>query len=213
VTLRIFAAAVTIAALVACGARQRGLGEAVEDPRLLVASEEIRPDFSLHQRVHATFRDRELVFQAIIQTAGGKLTIVALTPQGTRAFVLEQTGKRVTFERHVSRDLPFSPWHILTDVHRTYFRGAAGPRPDGEHTVDHGIEVMRETWQGGVLRTRSFTPHGKDDPVVTIRYGGSGVSLPQRPVTYRHHELGYTLRVTPVRFKLLTPPPDTAVRH
>jgi hypothetical protein len=197
--------ALLLAAVAGCGANQPRAPEPdVEDPALLVSSEDIAPSFTVQQKVHATFREREIVFQAVIQAAGGRLTVVALTPQGQRAFVIEQTGRSVRFRRHVSRELPFSPWHILVDIHRAYFRGTAAQRPDGRHRVAHGREVMFETWRGGRVVRRTFQRAGSRTPgAITIDYAGAGTTLLERTVTYRDRVRGYTLVVTPVRYSPL----------
>jgi hypothetical protein len=176
----------------------------VEDPALLVSSDELGRDFMVQQKVHATFGDRELVFQAVLQKSGGRLTIVALSLQGTRLFTLEQTGKTVRFERYTARELPFSPWHILVDIHRSYFRRGPAPPLTGRRTVRFGQEVMRETWRDGTLTERTFErPAARASGRITIRYGAGGGELLERPMRYHDGALGYTLVVTPIRFQRL----------
>lgn len=176
----------------------------VEDDSLLVSSEAITPDFIVHQKVHASFGERKMVFQAVIQKAQGRLTIVALTLQGTRLFTLEQSGKTVRFQRYTRSELPFSPRHILVDIHRSYFRRLASPPASGRRVARSGPELLRETWSGGQLIERSIEiVEAKRPERITIRYGAGGASLLERPVRYHNGYLGYTLAVTPLRFKLI----------
>jgi len=181
----------------------------VDDPDLLASSEAIEPDFLVHQRVHATFGERELVFQAVIQAARGRLTVIALTLQGARVFTLEQSGKRVSFERHTEMALPFSPKHILVDIHRAYFRFAASAPPRGDHRVFRQKgEIVRETWRRGVLIDRVVELAAAERPErIAIHYGSGGPRLLERPLSYRNGYLGYTLVVTPLRFVLLRKSP------
>ena len=191
--------------LVACGPRPPPAAALeVEDDSLLASSEAITPDFMVHQKVQASFGERNLVFQAIIQKANGRLTIVALTLQGTRVFSLVQSGKKVTFERYTKSELPFSPRHILVDIHRSYFRRLATPPASGRRVARSGGELLRETWRGGQLVERTIEIiEAKRPERITIRYGAGGPSLLERPVRYHNGYLGYSLTVTPLRFKLI----------
>jgi hypothetical protein len=186
--------------LVACGPPRRPPAAAldVDHPSLLVASQEIRPDFVLQQKVAARFGERRVVFQAVIQAARGRLTVIALSLQGTRVFTLEQTGRQVSFQRHTRSELPFSPRHILVDIHRAYFRGPG----------DSPRERVRDREEGGVLVERIVELVGAGEERIRIRYGQGGARLLERPVRYHNGYLGYTLEVTPVSFKLLEPAED-----
>ncbi len=90
------------------------------------------PPFVARQRVTARYGDRSHTFDAVLQLAGGRLTMLGLSPFGTKAFVLTQTGTDVHFETFVSLDLPFPPERILFDVHRALFWNAR----DGTVTAD-----------------------------------------------------------------------------
>lgn len=176
----------------------------VADDNLLVPSEAITPDFIVHQRVHASFGERKMVFQAVIQKAEGRLTIVALTLQGTRLFTLEQSGTTVRFERYTKSELPFSPRHILVDIHRSYFRSLASPPASGRRVASSGGELLRETWRRGQLVERTIEIiEAKRPERITIRYGAGGASLLERSIRYHNGYLDYTLVVTPLRFKVI----------
>jgi hypothetical protein len=108
--------------LASCGPPRPERPEAnIEDPSLLVSTDDMGADVSVEQTVTATHRGRHLTFRAVIQKHADSLTVVAFTAQGQRAFVLTQKQKQVQFEQQSGPELPFSPWHILLDIHRIYF--------------------------------------------------------------------------------------------
>lgn len=194
--------AVALLMALACGPRLQPINDKeIEKPELLVDTTELGGDFTARQSVEATFRDRKAIFQAIVQKTGERLVIVALTPQGQRAFVLEQRGRTVSFEKSPGAELPFSPWHILVDIHRGIFRGG-GPspkaRPDGKHSVAHVLEPMTDTWSGGALTRRVISAHGTERAIIIDYATPSSGPLYRRPLTYRNHRVGYTLKITPI---------------
>lgn len=201
-------AAVCFFVLTGCGGSQKMQGPppVVEDPALLTSTDDIAKHFVVQQRVRARFGDREIVFHATIQNTERGLVLIAFSPQGQKAFVLQQKGKAVTWENHLGRKLPFSPWRILLAIHRTYFRGSRVPLPDGKHVVDHAKERVRETWQSGRLRERTFENKSTHNRI-TIRYGGESRELFESSATYHNETFDYTLEVVPVRFSILSDTP------
>jgi hypothetical protein len=169
----------------------------VEDPALLVDVGNIGADFFLQQEVHATFDKRTLIFQAVLQKKGDKLTIVTLAPDGSRAYLIEQVGKKVHSEKFVSRELPFSPWHILLDVHRCYFGQPAG-----------GPDVYEDAANGGGLTERVVKrgPGGEKpgETIARIAYSGDSDQVLQRRVVYDNVQFGYRLEIRPMNFRLLS---------
>lgn len=163
-------------------------GELVDSARL--------PPFTLRQRITAHFQGREESLACVLQSAGGVLSLLVLTPFGTRGLLLEQRGTALSVTNYVGRELPFPPRFILLDVHRTLFRGLPGaPLADGAHEgADHG-EQIEERWQGGRLLERSFRrADAKPAGVIAVRYeGGMLGSQPPARIDYDNGWLGYKL--------------------
>jgi hypothetical protein len=167
-------------------------------PGELIDSAALPDGLFLRQRIEARFGERELGFAAVLQTADGVLSLLALTPYGTRAFLLEQRGQAVSFTSYVDRPLPFPPRFILLDVQRTLFLGLPGaPLADGEHTAVRNGERISERWRGGRLLTRSFARvDGRPRGSIRISYGGGmrGSAPPPR-VELDNAWFGYRLTI------------------
>src|SRR5690606_31057451 len=74
-------------------------------------------DFLWQQRVTARWGDEEAQgFDAALQRQGDTLTLVGLTPMGSKAFVVTQRGEALTFDNDSGRDMPFPPRYIMLDV-------------------------------------------------------------------------------------------------
>lgn len=126
-------------------------------PGELVSTEAMGQDFLLRQRVSATYGEHNTSFEAALQLREGALTVLGLTPFGSKAFVLTQTGTEVAFEKFVDRELPFPPDYILLDIHRALFMTVGdGVLADGEHSAERAGERITESWSGGRLRRRIF---------------------------------------------------------
>jgi hypothetical protein len=152
----------------------------------------------LRQRIEARFGERELGFAAVLQTAEGVLSLLALTPYGTRAFLLEQRGRAVSFTSYVDRALPFPPRFILIDVQRTLFLGLPGaPLPDGEHTAVRNGERISERWRGHRLLARSFERlDGHPRGPIRITYpGGMRGTVPPPRIELENTWFGYQLTI------------------
>lgn len=142
-------------------------------PGALVDSRALPDGLFLRQRIDAHFGSRTLSFSAVLQVDGGTLSLLALTPYGTRAFLIEQDGQAVRFTRYVDRELPFPPRFILVDVHRALFAGLghAPPARDGERTYERDGERVSERWHGGALLERRFERlDGKPSGTIRITY-------------------------------------------
>src|SRR6478609_4864398 len=74
--------------------------------------------FTVRQKLRATSPKGGGSFEAVLQKTPGTLTLVGLTPYGSRAFLLQQTKGDVSFTKYVPRDLPFAPTFMLLDIHR-----------------------------------------------------------------------------------------------
>jgi hypothetical protein len=122
----------------------------------------------------AHYGGRTSSFSAVLQKQADTLTLIGLTPFGSKAFVIQQVGMAVKFTSYLQGELPFPPRYILFDIHRVYFGGLGGtPLPDGEHIAERDGERIREVWKGGRLFERAFTRLAKDPPgAMVIAYEG-----------------------------------------
>jgi Protein of unknown function (DUF3261) len=161
-------------------------------------------DFTDRQRIVATFEARTQSFDVVVQKRGDELTIVGLTPFGSRAFAVIQAGERVRFESFLPQKLPFPPEYVLVDVHRVLFPGVAPPGQvlgDGDHEKARGGEIITETWRGGRLFVRRFRRADADPRgVITVTYRGGQPpgGEPAQEVGLVNGWYGYRLDVTTV---------------
>lgn len=158
-------------------------------------------EFVRRQKLTARYRGQERSFEAVLQKQGDALTLIGLTPFGSKAFVLEQRGLEVTFTPYLAGDLPFPPRFILQDVHRVYFAGLGeGPRADGEHVAEAHGERIREVWGAGRLLSREYTRLSADPPgTISIVYrGGMACCSSPRQIELENGWLGYHLSIQTV---------------
>jgi hypothetical protein len=152
---------------------------------------------------------RSSTFDAVLQYHDGTLTLIGLTPFGTRAYVLQQRGTQVTFDVSVPQaveEMPFPPRYVLLDVHRTFFMGVPGaPLPDGEHRTEREGEIIVERWEGGRLRERSFRRRsGPPAGVIRVLYGaGEVVGEIPRTIEFHNGWYGYHLTIETVSYQRL----------
>jgi hypothetical protein len=176
------------------------------DTGRLVSTEEISGAFSLHQRIAGHYGDHDVpTIDAVLQFHGGELSLVALTPFGTRALLIHQRGTEVAVETFVDKLPPLDPKDVLRDIHRVLFRGlfvggrAAGhPPSDGLHTGSDGGDRLTESWRDGHLEWRTFSPETADDdapPAVRIDFEGQGLIVAPT-VRLNNQRLGYQLVIT-----------------
>jgi hypothetical protein len=116
------------------------------------------PDFFRRQTITSRFNGRVQSFEAVLQKRGDTLTLVGLTPFGSKAFVLQQVGTEVRFTPILLRETPFPVEFILNDIQRTYFRGipSSASMADGWHEEARDGELVRERWSSGHLQQRRF---------------------------------------------------------
>jgi hypothetical protein len=194
------------ALLVACGGRRETVAVPPRELGSLVPTGDIRGSFLYRQRVTAQRPGHEVSFEAVLQKQGETLTMLGLTPFGTRAFVLQQRGVAVEFTSYLPGELPFPPRYILLDLHRTLFV-TLGPAPaDGERSAVREGENVREVWRGGRLIERHYTRvDGNPAGSVDVRYDGGMVGHePPDTVVYRNGWFGYTLTITTLARQALT---------
>ncbi len=210
--MRLLATLIFACALLACGPTRPPRAPLRDDayPGVLIDSAALPQGLFLRQRIEARFRDEKggtqtLSFSAVLQSDDGVLSLLALTPYGTRAFLLEQRGQAVRFVAYVDRALPFPPRFVLVDVHRALFRSArevtAAQPPDGTLDVTRDGERIREQWKAGKLIERSFERlDQKPKGIIRVRYGtGMPSDFPVSPLPRRidlHNAwLGYDLAI------------------
>ena len=165
-------------------------------------------NFVLRQRIHANFSGREADFEAVVQKSEDQLTMVGLTPFGTRAFVLEQLGTEVEFQSFVDRDLPFPPRYILSDVQRTFVHlPAATEEESGIREHDFGTDRMRDELSRGRLIDRQVSSTDETQTVHTsIEYeGGAREHQPPTKVRLVNHRYGYELELVTIDYQPLEP--------
>jgi hypothetical protein len=166
-------------------------------PGYLASSESLGRPFVVQQGLRGRYGERDVSLDVVVQLAQGKLTLVGLTPFGSRAFVLEQTGTATRFEKFIDREIPFDPSYVLNDVHRVFFRGLVGPLPDGVHVgEDHGEKLM-ERWQAGVLVERRFERlDGQPKGAIVVRFRGAPAPVVAPEITLENRWFGYTLVIS-----------------
>jgi hypothetical protein len=169
-----------LAAALACGCsavRPTPTAQAPEYPGTLTPPSLHGGDFLRSQKLVARHGGRTSSFSAVLQKQADTLTLIGLTPFGSKAFVIQQVGVEVTFTSYLPGELPFPPRYVLFDIHRVYFGGLGGaPLPDGEHVAERDGERIREVWKGGRLFERAFTRLAADPPgAMVIAYEGGMV--------------------------------------
>jgi len=188
--------------LTLCGCAGVGTSRALDAdsyPGSLIDSAQLPDGVFLRQRIEATHRGRTESFSAVVQTANGVLTVLALTPYGSRAMLIEQRGQAIHHEQFVDVPLPVPPRFVLLDLQRTLFlQGPPNPPADGERSFEWQAERVIERYAGGRLRERSFERlDGKPAGRITIRYlEGQADGQPSTHIELENGWLGYALRIT-----------------
>jgi hypothetical protein len=176
----------------------------------LVSSERLGDPFIARQRVTASYGGRQTSFDAVLQHDGKELILLALTPMGTKAFVLRQRGADLEYRSFIERALPFPPGYVMLDIHRTFFIGLPRPPyPDGEHGLRRGDQRISEVWRGGRLLQRRFAPSRRRDGAgqVSIDYGeGMKGKHPPPVVQLENGRFGYRLTIRTLSYQELPPP-------
>jgi uncharacterized protein DUF3261 len=163
-------------------------------------------EFAVRQKIRASSAKGGGSFEAVLQKQPGKLTLVGLTPYGSRAFLLEQTKGDVQFIKYVPRDLPFPPTFVLLDIHRALARWLGPPLAAGERSGQVGDETIRERWRDGRLTERTFASTKANPPgTITITYtayGASGAAADfATNITLQNGRLDYRIDIETVPFQ------------
>lgn len=189
--------------LCSCGAPQKRAGEVTVPPESLVNMSDVPWNFEWRQTIEADYpnpkqagvRERATI-EVVLQKQGNVLTMVGLTPMGTRAFVARQEGVTVTCDSEPNK-LPFPPALVFLDVNRSLFVGISTTAlADGWHTQrSHGADI-KDLWQGGLLIERElFDPHFNSK--LSIRYNpGYKTEMAPGRLVLTNHRFGYRLTIT-----------------
>jgi Protein of unknown function (DUF3261) len=135
----------------------------------------IQTDFFLRQEILAKHRGRSVKYQAALEKRGDVLRLVGLTPYGSPAFMVEQSGDQVRFIAYVDLDIPFDPAHMLVDVQRVLFAGSGiGSRlVDGVHEFESGDGKVVETWAAGSITSRVFFDSESTAEIARVEFQGA----------------------------------------
>ncbi|MCA9660809.1 MAG: DUF3261 domain-containing protein [Myxococcales bacterium] len=214
VSRRLFLAGVGAAATsgLACahGQNRASAGDpTAEAKRVLVDVASIPVDFVARQRLAGSMGEHSLSSDVVLQKQGATLTLIGLTPFGTKAFALIQEGLEISFEAFVDAALPFPPELMLADIHRTLFLGVddGGAAPaDGRRRLRLAGERIDETWSGGRLVRRSYKRRGGGGPKgpILIDYGdGMEGRTPPPKIVIDNQRFGYTVTIETVTYQPL----------
>lgn len=185
-----------LACLAACAhSEPRAQVAAAAQTPVLVSSDALGPAMLLQQRLRGMYGGKRVELECVLQVSQNELTVIGMTPFGTKAFLLSQKGLTYHFEKYVDRELPFDPAHILDDVHRVFFRAL----PPGAGDVRTGIlqgEQVTERWAKGVLVERRFERLDQNPPgSVRVTFSGARAPLVPGHVVIDNGWYGYRIEI------------------
>lgn len=164
------------------------------------------PDFLLRQEIVFRRGETEASLQTALQHRGDELTLIGLTPLGTRAFVLQQRRDEVELTSHLPEgELPFPARFILLDINRTLLPFDEPPTSDGQRRLRTDDETLDETWRDGRLVERRFERRrGRPRGEIVIRYS-DGHRFGEQPgqIDLDNGWLGYQLTLRTLAYQLL----------
>jgi len=165
-----------------------------------------RADFLARQSLRGRQGEREIHGEVVVQKQGAALTLLGMTPFGSKAFVIQQGAEGVKSQEFLPGALPFPAEFMLLDVHRALFMGLSeGPGKDGERRGKREGEWVTEVWQDGKLMRRSFRrldrrPRG----TIEIEYvGGMTGERPPARIVLKNGWFGYTVEIATVSWQPL----------
>ena len=177
-------------------------------PGVLVPAQVLaaRGDFLARQSLRGRQGEREIHGEVVVQKQGGALTLLGMTPFGSKAFVIQQGPEGVKSQEFLPGALPFPAEFMLLDVHRALFMGLSeGPGEDGERRGKREGERVTELWQGSKLMRRTFKrldrrPRG----TIEVEYiGGMTGERPPARIVLTNGWFGYTVEITTVSWQPL----------
>jgi hypothetical protein len=165
---------------------------------------ELSPPFTVQQRIHGKYAGGDATIDCVVQLQNGKLTVVGLTPFGTRAFVIEQTGLEVRFQKFVDRDLPVEAETVLYDIHRVFFRTLPPRQSDGVSEGQDNGDMVRERWVDGHIVERRFESlEGPVNNLVVVSFDGAPAPVIAPRVRITNAAFAYTLEIENTEQKTL----------
>lgn len=196
-------------ALAACTPRPSGPPDPsqMRYPGELASAPELaaRGDFLVRQTLVGRYGPREVHGEVVVQKQGAALTLIGLTPFGSKAFVIQQDADGVRSKEVLPGSLPFPAEFMLLDVHRSLFMGLPGAGADGERRGERAGEVITETWQAGKLLRRTFRrldrrPRG----TITVEYvGGMAGERPPARMRLDNGWFGYAIEISTISWQPL----------
>jgi hypothetical protein len=184
-------------------------GSPIEYPGTLVEMSELDRDFLMRQKLDVSWLALKFSFEAVVQKQGDVLTVIGMTPFGTKAFVLTQTGTVVEFEKLIDRDMPFPPEYILQDITRAFFYDVELPwglvGADGGNATEIHEENVQDVYEDGALTLRTFTrTSGEPAGEIRIEYeGGMKSGVPPKRLVFENGWFGYRLEIKTVQYQPL----------
>lgn len=159
-------------------------------------------DFVWQQRLTSTANGETRSLRVVLQKQSDRMVLVGLTPFGTKAFVLDQSGQDVHFEKFFDRSMPFPPRFMLIDIQRSYLPlGAVG---QGETRTELDGEEIVQVFADGHLVERRFRRLDAQPPgTITVQYREFVAPGVPRHVHIDNRWFGYVLEVTTLEAKTL----------
>jgi hypothetical protein len=174
-------------------------------PGVLVPAQALaaRGDFLARQTLVGRQGEREIHGEVVVQKRGEALTLIGMTPFGSKGFVIQQDATGVKSQEVLEGALPFPAEFMLLDVHRALFMGLSEGTGDGVRKGEREGEAITELWQGGKLLRRTFRrldrrPRGD----ITIEYvGGMAGERPPARIVFTNGWFGYTIEIATVSWQ------------
>jgi hypothetical protein len=161
-----------------------------------VLAPNVTKPFFARQKVVATHAGRQSSFDAVLQYDGTQLVLLALTPMGTKAFAVIQTGDAYSVRRFIGMRLPAPPAAVLRDIHAAYFDPPAQVLGDGWHRRRTGAGVrVHERWAAGRLIERVWGSR-RDPQASRLRFVDPVApgEIPRR-LAFDHPDLGLRIEI------------------
>lgn len=149
-TRRLRAFALGAALWLAPGCVGLGLGDLLGPPSCVGAwrsAERIPPHRGQRLRfatgsIDSADGEAQLRGELVTSALDGELTVIGLTPFGTRAFTATQVGERLRLDAGIARRLGLEPYHLLDALHRGLWSEAAADMGAVRGRGDEPIEVV-----------------------------------------------------------------------
>lgn len=196
---------VAILSVVALGCA--GRATMPESPQSLPSPARFEENFFLRQEIVARHKGRSVTFRTALEKREDVLRLVGLTPFGSRAFMIEQSGRDVQFKEYVHLGIPFDPMNMLVDVHRVLFEGSGigAHLGDGTHEFESASGSIVEAWADGSIVSRVFLDADSTTELSRIEFRGvrDAASVTSPLVLLYDRARNYELEIKTVEQRLL----------